>query len=374
MTSRSDTTRVAVIMAGGSGERFWPVSRRLRPKQLLRLTDPATTMLHEAVERIRPVVPPERVFVATGEHLVAPIRATGVGVPDANVIAEPCKRNTSGCLAYAAAHVLATVEADPAKVSMAVTTADHIIGDPPAFQRAVEAALTAAEEQGALATLGVVPTRPETGYGYIEVEADIRTATDAQTVPVYRVAAFREKPHPDLAEEFVGSGHYFWNSGMFFWRLDTFLDELSHATPGLAEATQAMAEAMRAGDTGRVGEIFEALENVSIDYCLMEKARHVVVARADFPWDDAGAWPVLDRTHPQDDQGNVAAGAPILVDCEDCIVYNDAGAERMAVGVVGARDLAVVVTEDAVLVIPKDRAQDVRRVVSALKERNAKQL
>ena len=373
MTQATSMRRVGIIMAGGSGERFWPVSRRMRPKQLLNLTNQDQCMLAEAVARIEPLIPPQDVFVVTGEHLVAPIREAQVGVPDENVIAEPCKRNTAGALAYATAHVLAQGGGDADAVSMAVLTADHIIGEPDKFRTTVAAALAAAEQADALATLGVTPTRPETGYGYIQAQADTARACGSG-ITMYTVSAFHEKPNRERAEDFLASGTYYWNSGMFFWKASTFLRELDAASPAHAEATRAMAAALRTRNGATVKAVFEALENTSIDYELMEHAKHVLVVRADFDWDDVGAWSSLERTYPGDERGNVAAGNPILLDTEGCIVYNDVDGADMAVAAIGVEDLVVVVTRDAVLVVPKERAQDVRHAVEELRKRNARQV
>lgn len=363
--------RVAVVMAGGSGERFWPLSRRERPKQLLKLTSPNRTMLDESIARMAPLVPVEHVYVITGEHLVEPIRRSGAALPQANILAEPCKRNTSGALAYTAAALLARYGGDGSNISVAVTTADHDIGAPDVFRRTVDAAMTAAEKDDVLVTLGIVPTRPETGYGYIQV--DNKDGAQRNAIAVSPVCAFHEKPSREKADGFIASGDYYWNSGMFFWRISTFLKELDHARPALAKAVREMADAMRAGNDSKVRAIFESLEDISIDYALMECAKHVAMARAEFPWDDVGAWTALDRSYEHDAKGNVAIGNPIVADSTNCIVYNDAG-DDVAVGVVGVEDLVVVVTNDAVLVIPKDRAQDVRQAVQELKKRNAKQL
>ena len=365
--------RAAVIMAGGSGERFWPLSRRERPKQLLNLTSRDRSMLDEAIARIAPLVPIEHVYVITGEHLVDPIRKAGIAVPEANILAEPAKRNTSGALAYAAAALLARYGGDGSNVSMAVTTADHDIGEPETFRKTVNAAMTAAERDAVLVTLGVVPTRPETGYGYIQVEREA-TGKLVHQVMISAVRAFHEKPNKERAEDFIEEGNYYWNSGMFFWRISTFLSELDAARPPLAKSVRDMADAMRANDDDAVRAIFGSLEDISIDYALMEHAKRVAMARAEFPWDDVGAWTALDRSYAKDERGNVTHGGPVVVESENCIVYNDAGPDQMAVSVVGAQDLIVVVTNDAVLVIPKDRAQDVRHAVLELKKRGAKQL
>ncbi len=363
--------RIGVIMAGGSGERFWPVSRRLRPKQLLRLTSPDETMLQEAVSRLAPIIPPDHVYAVTGEHLVAPIRAGSTGLPDANVIAEPAKRNTSGALAYAAAHALARYGGDGSDITMAVVTADHRIGDPDRFRAVIGRAMDAAESHGALVTLGVKPSRAETGYGYMQRGASLESRDG---VPLYEVRAFFEKPGAEAAHTFANSGEHYWNSGMFFWTIAVFLRELDTVRPQLAEAVRAMAKAIGDGKNEEVHAIFNALEDISIDYALMEQAERVLMAPADFPWDDVGAWTALDRTKPKDAEGNVTVGDPVLVGARNCIVYNDSSADKMAVAVVGAEDLIVAVTEDAILVMPKDQTQDIRAVVRKLRERGASQL
>ncbi len=356
-------------MAGGAGERFWPLSRQTRPKQLLHLTDPDKPMLAEAVERLTPLIPREQIYVITSQSLAPVIRAAGVGVPDANVVAEPCKRNTSGALLFIAAHILAAnQELDPETVSLAVVTADHKIGAVENFLGMVDKALGAAETQPALVICGVTPDSPETGFGYIQ-------AGEAAEVDGFRVVdAFHEKPSRERAEDFLASGKHFWNSGMFFWRLSTFYTEFERARPDLAELGHAMTAALREGNESEAVRCFEALEDISIDYALMEKARRVLMITADFPWRDVGLWSHLDHLHEPDENGNSTSGDPVLIDSEGCIVYNAPGAPRMAVGLAGVRDMIVAVTEDGVLVVPKDRAQDVRHIVAELKKRGAGQL
>lgn len=381
MALNSRNKRVAVVMAGGSGERFWPLSRRLRPKQLLRLTGTGKTMIEESIERLAPLIPAGDIYVATSRALLAPVRAAHPGVPDENVIAEPCKRNTSGCLAYATAHVLAREgvgENDDCYggLSMAVVTADQSIGEPDVFRATVATALDAAEREGALAVIGVVPSRPETGYGYVRTPDDDRPLEGfSEGIRVYRVDGFHEKPDAARAQDFLASGRYLWNAGMFFWRIADFMHELDAACPALSDAVRGMVRAMRAGDEARVERVFEALGDVAIDIALMEKARNVLVVRAVFPWDDVGAWPALERTYAPDAAGNVAVGNTILVDSRHCIVYNDEGSQpERVVALVGVEDMVVVATRDAVLVMPKNRAQDVREAVAGLKRREAAQL
>jgi mannose-1-phosphate guanylyltransferase len=258
---------------------------------------------------------------------------------------------------------------------MAVVTADHQVGAPERFRQALAAAFEAAEAEPVLVTIGVRPTRPETGYGYIEVAAGAEPVHRSSAgVPVLAVTRFHEKPGRDAAEAYVASGRFLWNSGMFFWRVSTFLAELEQANPRLASGATALLAALRAGDTAGAEAVFQGFEDISIDYALMEHARRVLVVPADFPWDDVGAWDALERTLPRDAAGNVAVGDPLLLDSNGCVVYNAPGAERVAVAVIGAQELVVVVAEDAVLVVPKTRAQDVRRIVTALKARGAAQV
>jgi mannose-1-phosphate guanylyltransferase len=369
-----ETVRFGVIMAGGAGERFWPLSRRDRPKQLLNLTAPDRSMLAQAVDRLCPVVPPDRIYVITGAHLVEPIRAAGVGVPDANVVAEPMKRNTAGALCYITAHILAAhPDLAPDRVAIAVSTADHDIGDDALFARTVAAALDAAEREGALVICGIRPAGPETGFGYIEAR-DEPVFTAGGEIAVLPVQAFHEKPDRERAEAFVADGNYYWNSGMFFWTAAAFLDELRGARPEMAQAVEALRAALARGDARRAGEVFAGLEDISIDYALMEHASRVLMVRGTFPWSDVGSWPSLEQIHPRDERGNVVAGEAVLFDAADCVVCNAAASGRMAVGVAGVSGLVVVVTDDAVLVVPKDRAQDVRHIVNELKQRGAPQL
>lgn len=373
MAQTDSVARVGVIMAGGSGERFWPLSRQNRPKQLLRLTSEHESMLGEAVNRLLPVVPRERLFVITSQQLVAPIRESGVNLPAENILGEPCKRNTSGALAYATAAIQARLNKRPEEISVAVITADHQIGDSGLFCRTVQAALDTVEREAVLGTLGIVPTRPETGYGYIQIENALPSAAP-DAPPAYTVRAFHEKPNRERAEDFIATQRFFWNSGMFFWRVSTFLAELDSARPALATAIRDMTAALSAGRASEAEAIFASLEDISIDYALMEHVSRAVMVRADFPWDDVGSWPALERSYPHDARGNVTVGDPVLIDSDGCIVYNDAGAQNVAVSVVGAKDLVVVVTQDGVLVAPKERAQDVRRAVVEIKRRGWKQV
>ncbi|MFC1551117.1 mannose-1-phosphate guanylyltransferase [Candidatus Latescibacterota bacterium] len=353
-------------MAGGSGERFWPVSNMSRPKQFLRFTHGQKSLLEQSVSNISEVFSKENTFIATGIHLSDATKNAATGLSDDNIIAEPFKRNTSGCIALAAAEILARYE-NPDDIILGVFPADHAIADLETFSSLVDAALTAAEIESAIVTFGIKPNRPETGYGYIKTAPDPEFS--AGDVPVYRAEMFCEKPDEKTAQEYISTGQHFWNSGMFFWSLSTFLGELGHVAPELLASVGKMAEAISAGDEKRLNEVFEGIENISIDYALMEKANRVLVIKGDFGWDDVGAWDALDRTLTPDEHGNIAVGDPVLIDSENCIVYNEPGAKKMKVGVIGVERLVVVVSDEGVLVLPKERSQDVRQVVAELKKR-----
>jgi len=369
------TTRTGIVMAGGRGERFWPISRADRPKQLLNLGLSEATLLEEAVDRLLPLVGRERLFIVTGEHLREPVLSANLPLDAGHVLVEPCKRNTAGCIAYATAHVLAGFDGDPADVTFAIVPADHFITDADAFRAALRTAMAAAEQNDSLVVVGVAPTRPETGYGYIQVASDSGpVGVEGAEGSVWPVVSFREKPSPDVAREFLASGQFLWNTGTFVWRGSVFLEEMERAHPQVAAVIRDLIDAMRDHDDGRVRELFTRLPDISIDYALMERASRVMVVRANFAWDDLGAWDAFHRVGEQDVAGNVTVGDPVLIDCRNCVVYNEMGQEKIAVSVVGMDGTVVAVAGDGVLVVPLSRAQEVREAVAALKRLGARQV
>ncbi|NCO35985.1 MAG: hypothetical protein AUJ92_17590 [Armatimonadetes bacterium CG2_30_59_28] len=367
--------RIGVVMAGGSGERFWPLSRLKRPKQLLRLASDRRNLLEEALDRLLPLIPPDRLFLATNKVLHNAVMEYRLSIPSENVLTEPFKRNTAGCLAYVSACCLHRFGDSAPDITLAITTADHRIGDDDEFRRTILTALEAVEREDCLGIVGIKPTRPETGFGYIEIPRGAIPNHGASGAPqVYRVERFREKPNRETAEDFIATGRFYWNSGMFFWKLGTFLFELGRVNPEIVRSIHEMAAALSRGDDQALQNAFEQMDDISIDFALMEHTRNVVMVEGDFPWDDLGSWDSLDRSRPHDDKGNVVFGDPVLIDAEGCIVYNEAGAEKMAVAAIGVEELVIVVAEDAVLVAPKGRVQDVRQAVSELRKRAAKQI
>lgn len=342
-------------MAGGTGERFWPLSRANRPKQLLRLSSPNQSLLEEAVSRVAPLFGTEGVFVITGKSLYEPISATNL-LPTSQIWVEPHKRNTLGALVWVAAKLTAQGDSD---ATLAILTADHRIADAEAFRASVNLALRTAESTGGLVTCGIHPTRPETGYGYIEPD------TQMSDLGVYLAKSFREKPDSETAKQYAESG-FLWNSGMFFWTVDAFSRQLQSARPDAHQTLLRIAERLECGDSDGAERVFAELPNISIDYALMERATDVYVVAADFGWDDIGAWDSLPRTLGVSEGGSTIFGNVLEIDGNGCVLYN--ASERAILTVIGAQDLIVVVTDDAVLVCPKDQAQRVKEIVEELKK------
>lgn len=364
----SDPHLYAVILAGGSGTRFWPLSRRLAPKQLLSLTG-ERTMLQDTVLRLGSSVPAERIVVVTGRDLVDETRRQlRVIKTDATVISEAVGRNTALAIAVAAERLLA---ADSDAV-MVVLPADHTIAKPDVFLSTVAAAADVARD-GYLVTIGIVPRRPETGYGYIKQGAPLARsgAKVGRGAEAFRVERFVEKPDRARAKEYLAAGTFLWNSGMFVWRAADVLGELRRFVPGVASAGADIARAMAAPapDEARVRGFYETAESVSIDYAVMERSARVAVVPAEFGWNDVGSWAALDEVAAKDERGNVISGRVVDVDSRRSIVY----AQDRVVATIGLDSLIVVDTPDATLVCAKDRAQEVRKVVDALEAQRAQE-
>ena len=350
----------AVILAGGSGTRFWPASRRSRPKQLLPLAGATgESLIASTVRRIAPLVPPSRVWIATGTHLLDATASALPNVPRAQMLAEPAPRNTAPCIGLAAATI---ARSDPDAL-IAVLPADHFIGDEPGFLRCVDRALTAAEADW-LTTVGIVPTRADTGFGYIEVGERFAEGTHA-------VVRFVEKPSRVRAEEFVAGGRHLWNAGMFFFRARVIREAIAAHLPEVARGLDRIDQAAARGmEASAIAEIFPSFPSISIDFGVMEKAQRIAVVKGSFGWSDVGSWEATWEMSERDAGGNAAPEGTVAIDAWNNLVRDltSAGSgKRWAL--VGVSDLVVVETDDAVLVIPRARAQDVRLVVDELTKR-----
>jgi mannose-1-phosphate guanylyltransferase len=342
-----------VIMAGGSGTRFWPLSRAARPKQLLPLGGGDLSLLRATQERIAPVIPPERTFVVTSEALAEQTRAELPHVPPENVLAEPVGRNTAPCVGWATSVI---ARKDP-KALIAVLPADHHIANERAYQAVLERSLEAASE-GDMVTVGIKPTRAETGYGYIEMGEELAPS-------VHRARRFVEKPDELRARQFLAAGRFLWNSGMFFFRADTLLSAVRQHLPGLGDVLASYDEAAKRGEElALVRDTYASLPDVSIDHGVMEKTSRMALIPGDFGWSDVGSWTTAWELAERDGDENALFGEVVMVDSRRSYVRSTAG---KVVAVVGLEDVVVVDTEDALLVMPRSRAQDVRAVVNALK-------
>jgi mannose-1-phosphate guanylyltransferase len=344
----------AVIMAGGSGTRFWPLSRSTRPKQFLPLTGKGS-MIAETMKRLAGFAPPARTSVVCGAKHAALVRKALPKLPKQNVVVEPEARNTAPAIALACAHV---AHVDPQGV-MVVLPSDQHVADVAAFQRSVEEAIGAAQH-GHIVTLGIAPTRPETGYGYIRVGEGLGSG------PAKKVAAFAEKPNLETAQRFLASGEYLWNAGIFVFRVDVMLEAFAKLMPELAAALDQVRAAWGTKKRAAVlKRAFKAMPATSIDYGVAEKASNIAVVPASCGWSDVGSFNAISEVRATDAAGNVVEGNAFVIDTSGSVVL----AQKRAVAVVGMRDVVVVDAGDAVLVLPKDKSQDVRKVVEALKAR-----
>ena len=335
-----------IILAGGSGTRFWPASRRRRPKQLLAL-DGERTLLQETVDRLAPLVAPDRVWISTTAELAAAIAGQLPEIAPERILVEPVGRNTAPAILGAVARLPAAARAEP----IAVLPSDHRIGDAAAFRGTLAAAFTAAARDGRIVTLGVVPRWPETGFGYLELGEPVG-GFDA----LRRVARYREKPDIETAQAFVASGHHHWNAGMFVFRGDRLLEEARRLDAALVDDVEAWAR-----QPGR-DELYAALPSISIDYAVMERLTDLVTLPLDCGWDDLGSWSALFDYLEQDAAGNRHHGSAVAVESRGNLLF----AEQGTITVLGVEGLVVVRSGDAVLVMPRERAQEVRRIVERL--------
>jgi mannose-1-phosphate guanylyltransferase len=359
----------AVLLAGGRGTRFWPRSRMRTPKQLLNIIG-RETMLRETAARLDPLVPPRDIWVVTNSEQAAAVRRELRGVPASHVLAEPVGRNTAAAIALAAIH-LAHERVDAV---MAVLPSDSYVADARRYRSLVRAALELARTPENLVVLGIPPARPETGYGYIERGA---MAARPGGVAAYSVKRFTEKPALPLAKKYVALGRYFWNAGMFFWRVSTFLDALRRFLPATYEALLELGKTIGTPRyASALRRIYPRLENISVDYAIMERATRtkgasrVFVIPAKIGWSDIGSWAAVSELLAAKRGGNVSAGPHFALDAEGNYFWSP----KKFVAAIGVRDLVLVETDDALLLCSRDRSQDVGKIVKWLEGQKQKQL
>ena len=371
MKTKSDAKdHFVIIMAGGRGERFWPLSREKMPKQLLALLG-KKSFLQEAVERVLPLVPAKNIFVITNEAQLPEVRKQLPKIPKTNLIAEPVGRDTCAAVMLGAA----LVGARSTTGVMAVLPADHVIPDPKKFQQILNDAFDLASRGQAIVTIGIKPTEPATGYGYIRVGNELPTPDGVKKYKTtfFKAEQFVEKPDFQRALDYVNSGQYRWNAGMFVWSFVTVTNGLEKHQPEMFAACQrwfkAASKPSRSGGIAKVlAKEYPAIKKVSIDYALMEHAQNVICADGDFEWDDLGAWNALARHLKADAEGNCAVADFIHVDAARNIIYDARTKSKTPIAVVGLRDSILVQTDDAVLLAHKSQAQKVKELVRKLGE------
>ncbi len=348
-----------VIMAGGGGTRFWPLSRKDSPKQLLNLSG-KDAMINETIARLNLLLNKNDVYIVTNSVQADKMIDITAGKIDCkNILKEPAQRNTSACIGYAAAHILKT-RGDGV---MIVSPSDAYIRDEKEYAKVLAIASTAAMDKNCIVTVGITPTFPATGYGYIKYEK-----SGAVTKKVER---FVEKPDEERANAYLKDGGYVWNSGVFIFKASVIMDRIKEFLPDLYSDLMTVYDAIGTEKESEIlNSVYPKMQSISIDYGVMEKAKDIFVIPADFGWNDVGSWDMLSVLNDSDVNGNIAVGDSLLIDTKNSTVYSSG----RTVAVVGVENLVVVETPDAVLVCPKDKAQDVKKIVDLLKEKGKTEL
>lgn len=349
----------AVIMAGGRGERFWPKSRNSRPKQFLSLTSDGETMIQKTVNRLKPIVAAEDVFIVTNAAYTGLVCAQLPEIPKENILAEPCARNTAPCIAFAAAVIGRKYD----DAIMLVLPSDHLIGYEDIYISTLKKAIAVAEEGRNLVTIGITPTYPETGYGYINFGKESGDG--------YEVERFVEKPDLPTAEKYLASGKYLWNSGMFVWKISSIMANLRQFMPEIYEGALRIGESFGSEVfTDTLVKEFTAFTSESIDFGIMEKADSIYTIPGSFGWDDVGSWLAVERINETDEAKNYIEGDVISVGSERTTIC---GGKRL-IAAIGVEDIIIVDTDDVLLVCSKNNTQDVKKVIAELKENGRNEL
>jgi mannose-1-phosphate guanylyltransferase len=342
----------AVIMAGGVGSRFWPRSKKKTPKQLLKIIG-ENTMIQDTVNRLKGIIPPENIYIITNKLQMSGVLTQLPELPVENVIEEPFGRNTAACIGLASILIR---KKDPDAVTL-VLPADHIIKGEEEFNDTLLSAAKFADESEAIVTIGIPPTRPETGYGYIQIDEN------AVSDSVYKVLTFAEKPNYQTAVRFVDSGDFFWNSGMFIQKIEVILGEMKEFMPDLHEGLMTISDAIGQDDYEDIlTNVYGRLKKISIDYGIMEHSKKVYLIKGNFDWSDVGSWEAVYELSMKDENGNSKVGNVYLDTAVDSYVYSP---DRLT-ALIGVDNLIVINDEDALLICRRDKAQDVKKVVDYL--------
>lgn len=310
-----DSNNYLVIMAGGVGSRFWPMSDERTPKQFLDVLGTGRSLIQMTFDRFRGICPDENVWVVTAEKYFSQVHEQLPEIPAENILLEPCRRNTAPCIAY----VSWKIKKQNLRANIVVTPSDHVIRDVRAFQQAIRECMTFTAETDSIVTLGIRPTAPETGYGYIE--ADLSVAS-SRAQNIYRVDSFREKPSRDVALQYIAKNNYFWNAGIFIWSAQTIVNAFRVYQPDMSNKFERLAASFGTPEEpARVAEVYESLEAISVDYAIMEKAEEIFVCQAAFDWSDVGTWGALKGQIPNDAHGNAVVGDVDLYETNNCIIH-----------------------------------------------------
>ena len=343
----------AIIMAGGVGSRFWPRSKKKNPKQLLKIFGD-NTMIQDTVDRISGLCPKENILIVTNEKQKNGVAEQLPDIPPGNIIVEPFGRNTAACIGLAS---IIIQERAPDAVTF-VLPADHIINEKEDFLKTLKTAADYAIENPALVTIGIHPTRPETGYGYIQIDEDSGKNN------VFKVLTFAEKPNYDTAVNFIKSGDFFWNSGMFIWKTKTILNEIKKHMPDLFEGLMQIKDQMNSPDfINNLSNIYGQLKSVSIDYGIMEKSENVFLVKGKFSWSDVGSWEAVYQLSKKDEEGNVKVGNIYTDMVLDSYIYSPDN----FTAVIGLDNIIVINYKDTLLICRRDKAQDVKNIIDYLK-------
>jgi len=362
----------AVIMAGGVGTRFWPKGTTKLPKQFIKIADENDTLLQQAYRRLEGVFHDSKIFIVTNVLYKNEVKKQLPKIPEDNIICEPIGRNTAPCIGLACLFI----NQFETKANVLVVAADHLISNETEFHRVIKSGLKFVGDFGGIVTLGIHPTKPETGYGYIQYDSEKVTEVELEKngestfEKIYKVKTFAEKPNPEVAKAFLESGDFLWNSGMFIFRTDTMMEEIKNFMPELFESLEKLRENLLSNDFMKILEKeYSKLKSISIDYGVMEKAKDVYIIRSHFGWNDVGAWDEVYNIKDKDHNGNVNQGRTVAINTKNCLIIND----QKMVATIGVEDLLIINTDNGLLICKRGEAQSVKEVVDYLRRKGMEQ-